>query len=291
MRPSVASVLRRAGSAAFVLVLSGSPLSCGDGDAPVRAGEDECPSAPPEQLEIEVIEELPHDPTAFTQGLVLDDEGALFESTGLEGRSSVRQVDLATGEVVQLAPLEDDLFGEGLALDPDGRLVQLTWTDGRALRWDRAPLELVGEHSYEGEGWGLALVSPDELAMSDGSDAITLRDAADFSVHERMPIERVDGEGDPVSVDRLNELEWDGEHLWANRWQTEEIVRIDLDCARVDGVVDAGALHRRAAEVADGAGQGDMDVLNGIAATGDGELLLTGKRWPLLFRVRLLEAS
>jgi glutamine cyclotransferase len=289
MRPAGAPARRFAGSALCGLVLLGWPLGCG-GDTPARSAAEDCPSAPPEQLEIEVIEELPHDPTAFTQGLVLDDEGALFESTGLEGSSTVRQVDLATGEVVQLAPLDADLFGEGLALDPDGRLVQLTWTDGRALRWDRATLEPDGDHTYDGEGWGLALVSPDTFAMSDGSDTITLRDTDDFTVRDRVPIGRLDASGQVDSVDRLNELEWDGEHLWANRWQTEEILRIDLECARVDGVVDAAELQRRAAQAAEATGQADLDVLNGIAAAGDGELLLTGKRWPLLFRVRVLEA-
>jgi glutamine cyclotransferase len=263
---------------------------CGDTGTGETA-EESCPAAPPERLEAEVIAEVPHDPTAFTQGLVFDGSGSLFESTGLEGSSSVREVDPDTGEVLRLAALDDELFGEGLAVDPDGQLVQLTWTEGRALRWDPSTLEQQGEHTYEGEGWGLALVSPDTFAMTDGSATVTLRDARDFSVRERVPIELVGTQGseEPEPVDRLNELEWDGRHLWANRWQTDQVLRIDLRCGRVDGILDAGDLHDRAAEVAVGSGQDDMDVLNGIAAIGGDELLLTGKRWPLMFRVRVPE--
>jgi glutamine cyclotransferase len=272
-----------------LLVLSAAVVGCGDPDADGTAAEG-CPGGPPERLEAEVVAELPHDPTAFTQGLVFDGSGSLFESTGLEGSSTVREVDPDTGEVLRLAPLDDELFGEGLAVDPDGQLVQLTWTDGRALRWDPSTLESEGEHTYEGEGWGLALVSPSTFAMTDGSAIVTLRDAQDFSVRDRVPIALVGTEGsEPAAVDRLNELEWDGRHLWANRWQTDQVLRIDLRCGRVDGILDAGDLHDRAAEVAASSGQEDMDVLNGIASVGEDELLLTGKRWPVMFRVRVPE--
>jgi glutamine cyclotransferase len=284
----VSTAVRRA-APALLTVLSAAVVGCGDPGTDDTAAEG-CPTGPPERLEAEVIAEVPHDPTAFTQGLVLDGSGSLYESTGLEGSSTVREVDPDTGEVLRLAPLDDELFGEGLAVDPDGQLVQLTWTDGRALRWDPSTLEREGEHTYEGEGWGLALVSPDTFAMTDGSATVTLRDARDFSVRDRVPIALVGAEGaDPEPVDRLNELEWDGRHLWANRWQTDQVLRIDLRCGRVDGIVDAGDLRDRAAEVAAGAGQDDMDVLNGIAAVGEDEMLLTGKRWPVMFRVRVPE--
>jgi glutaminyl-peptide cyclotransferase len=280
-------VLHRASRARLLLVLSVVTFGCGDRRTGGTA-EDVCPASPPDRLEAEVVAELAHDPTAFTQGLVFDDDGSLYESTGLEGSSTVREVDPVSGEVMRLAALDDELFGEGLAVDPDGQLVQLTWKEGRALRWDTSTLEPTGEQTYDGEGWGLALVSPTTFAMTDGSDTVTLRDARDLSVQERVPIELVDAEGsEPEAVDRLNELEWDGRHLWANRWQTDEVLRIDLECGRVDGVLDAGALHARAAEVAATSGQDDMDVLNGIASTDEGELLLTGKRWPVMFRVRV----
>jgi glutaminyl-peptide cyclotransferase len=281
----------RAARAAIGVVLVASTLGCGDdpGDSP---GEGDCRDAPPERLEATVIEELPHDPDAFTQGLAFGSDGELFESTGLEGASTVNRLDPSTGEVLQSAPLEEDLFGEGLAIDAEGELVQLTWTEGRALRWDPSTLEPLGEHTYSGEGWGLTLVDPETFAMSDGSSSITLRDVEGFAERDRVTVRRVESDGSsPVEVDRLNELEWDGEHLWANRWQTDEILRIDLDCGRVDGVLDAGALRDRAAEVASATGRSDMDVLNGIAIGEDGGMLLTGKRWPLMFRVEVTEGG
>src|SRR5690606_6476713 len=136
----------------------------------------------------------------------------------------------------------------------DDRLVQLTWTEGRALVWNRSELTAVGEHRYDGEGWGISTLDDGRLVMSDGSDTLTVRDPDDFSVLERWQITRADG-----AADRLNELEWDGERLWANRWQTDEIVRIDLRCRRVDGVLDASALTARAATAAAGR---PIDVLN-----------------------------
>ncbi len=253
-----------------------------------RAGEPAesgrgCPSGPPEELRAEVLEELPHDPAAFTQGLAFDAHGNLFESTGIEGSSAVRQLDPATGEVVRSVPLDGDLFGEGLAVGLDGEIVQLTWTEGRALRWDPEDLEPLGEFDYGGEGWGLARIRDGAFAMSDGSDALIVRDVEDFGILDRVEVGR-DGGG----ADMLNELEWDGEHLWANRWRTDEIVRIDLECSRIDAVLDASELHQRAAAVASSSTQSDMDVLNGIAHVDGDVFLVTGKRWPVMFRVRIV---
>lgn len=266
---------------AVVAVLAGG---CGSDDTPSGAGSipTDCGPAPePTPLRAEVLAEHPHDPTAFTQGLVVVD-GALYESTGRRGHSSVREVDLDSGRVLRSTDLDLELFGEGLTAVGDDRLVQLTWTEGRALVWNRSELTAVGEHRYDGEGWGISTLDDGRLVMSDGSDTLTVRDPDDFSVLERWQITRADG-----AADRLNELEWDGERLWANRWQTDEIVRIDLRCRRVDGVLDASALTARAATAAAGR---PIDVLNGIAHLPDsGDLLLTGKYWPLLFEVAVTE--
>ncbi len=243
----------------------------------------ECgPAAPPTRLVPEVLGERPHDPTAFTEGLLIVD-GVLYESTGLEGASSVRAVDPLTGSVLRRSDLDPDSFGEGLTAIDGDRLVQLTWKQGIAIVWDRTDLQRVGEHRYEGEGWGITTLDDGRLVMSDGSDTLTVRDPSDFSAIERWTVTRSDG-----TVDRLNELEWDGGRIWANRWQTDEIVRVDPRCHRVDAVVDTSTLRRRAAAVA----TAPIDVLNGIAhEPGTDRFLVTGKDWPVMFEVRFVAAA
>ncbi len=277
---------------ALALVLAG--VGCGTDDdrdlgsgttapGPATSSGGACPSGPPEALVPEVVRELPHDPEAFTQGLVVLD-GVLYESTGLEGSSSLRALDPDTGQELRRVELAPELFAEGLAQGDDGHLVQLTWKDGRALVWDRVSFAQVGEFAYTGEGWGLTTLDDGTLVMSDGSDELVQRDPADFGETDRWRVQR---DGGPT--DQLNELEWDGTHLWANRWQTDEILRIDPACRRVDGVVDASALAADAA--ATSSAPGDDDVLNGIAhLPGTDRFLVTGKLWPTLFEVRFVPA-
>lgn len=275
---------------AFVVVVT-LLAGCGGGRTADRGNSSvatvtvpaECgPAAPPTRLVPEVLGERPHDPTAFTEGLLIVD-GVLYESTGLEGASSVRAVDPLTGSVLRRSDLDPDSFGEGLTAIDGDRLVQLTWKQGIAIVWDRMDLQRVGEHRYEGEGWGITTLDDGRLVMSDGSDTLTVRDPSDFSAIERWTVTRSDG-----TVDRLNELEWDGGRIWANRWQTDEIVRVDPRCHRVDAVVDASPLRRRAAAVA----TAPIDVLNGIAhEPGTDRFLVTGKDWPVMFEVRFVAAA
>lgn len=253
------------------------------------AGDCEVPE--PVRLEPRVVETHPHDPDAFTQGLLVDDSGSLWESTGLRGESEIRQVDVETGEVLESRPLDPELFGEGLTQAADGELVQLTWTSGRALRWQRSPLMSSGGFDYEGEGWGITTLDDTFYAMSDGSSTLAFRSPEDFARVGEMELRRGDG-----PVGELNELEWDGDRLWANRYQSDEILRVELDCGVVDGVVDAGSLRALAAEAIGEAGLDrdleDRDVLNGIAWLGEDtpeRYYVTGKRWPLLFEVEFVE--
>ncbi|UDY35662.1 glutaminyl-peptide cyclotransferase [Dermatobacter hominis] len=276
-RPSVAVAV-----AACLVALVLGACSSDDGAAPATTAPT-CAAGAPERLAVEVLDERPHDPTAFTQGLLVVD-GDLYESTGQQGESTVREVDPTTGEVRRTSDLDPELFGEGLTAVGDDRLVQLTWKDGRALVWDRADLTLVDEHAYDGEGWGITTLDDGRLVMSDGSDRLAVRDPDDFAELDRWTVERSDG-----PADQLNELEWDGERLWANRWQTDEIVRIDPTCHRVDAVVDAAALTERAREAADP--DEPIDVLNGIAhLPGTDRFLVTGKDWPVLYEVRFVPA-
>ncbi|HEX7002581.1 MAG TPA: glutaminyl-peptide cyclotransferase [Trueperaceae bacterium] len=234
-----------------------------------------CASAPAE-LDALVLERLPHDSGAFTQGLLLHD-GLLYESTGLYGRSSLREVDPQSGEVLRIRALDPALFGEGLALVED-RLIQLTWRSGTALIYDLETFEPDGTFEYEGEGWGLCF-DGESLWMSDGSATLFERDPRSFEVVDRVEVTL---EGEPVT--RLNELECVGEHVYANVWQTNEIVRVVKESGRVDAVVDASGLlspQMRAVLSPDA-------VLNGIAYDPQrGRFLLTGKLWPAMFVVEL----
>ncbi|MEJ8280549.1 glutaminyl-peptide cyclotransferase [Pseudonocardia spirodelae] len=223
-------------------------------------------------LRPQVLAQVPHDRTAFTQGLELRD-GTLYEGTGRVGSSQLRALDPATGAVRAASPLPPAYFGEGITVSGT-RIWQLTWRDGVAIEWDRATLRPLREVPVDGEGWGLC-DDGTRLVRSDGTDRLTFHDPADMAPAGSVAV-TLDG----APVTRLNELECVGDRVWANVWQTDDIVRIDPATGVVDAVVDASGLlppDRRAG----------ADVLNGIAHVGGDEFLLTGKLWPTTFRVRL----
>lgn len=226
-------------------------------------------------LKVEVLRSYPHDPDAFTQGLVWRD-GVLYESTGMVGQSSLRRVDLATGAVAQRVDVPSPYFAEGLA-DIGNRLYQLTWQHGRVFVYDRSTFGRVGEFAYEGEGWGLCHDGT-SLVMSNGSDVLSFHDPATFAVERTV---RVTMDGRPLS--QINELECVGTDVYANVWQTETIVRIDAATGRVTARIDASGLLTPAE-------RRGVDVLNGIAwDPADETFLLTGKWWPKLFRVKFTQ--
>ncbi len=241
------------------------------GDQVASSAASSSGEAPVERLRVSVIQRYPHQRDAFTQGLLWHD-GLLYESTGEEGHSSLRLVELETGEVLRRRDDEPSLFGEGLALAGD-LLYQLTWQNGRALVFRRDDFAPVREFSYDGEGWGLCHDGT-SLVMSDGSERLVFRDPATFTPQRSV---RVTLEGNPVT--QLNELECVAGAVWANVWQTDTIVRIDPRDGRVTAVVDARGLLT--AEE-----QRTANVLNGIAWMPDsGHFLVTGKHWPWLFEV------
>lgn len=224
----------------------------------------------------QVIHTYPHDPKAFTQGLIYVD-GHLYESTGLNGRSSLRLVDLPTGNVLQNHELPSDLFGEGLT-DWASTLVQLTWTSHKALIYDRFSFRQTGTLAYEGEGWGLTHDSK-ELILSDGTSTLRFLDPATFRVTRRVKV--VDTSGKPV--ENLNELEFVRGQIYANIWQSDEIIRISPASGKVLGHIDlSGIIDKREL-------QGNGAVLNGIAydAAND-RLFVTGKLWPKLFEIKIV---
>lgn len=238
-----------------------------------------CRAAGPEHLTVEVVAEYPHDERAFTQGLLLRG-GTLYESTGLVGRSSLREVDLESGAVVRQRDIPSPYFAEGLELVGD-ELLQLTYTSGTLFRWDRETFGSTGTATYTGEGWGLCFDGT-ALWMSDGSANLVKRDPVSF---EELGSVRVTDQGDAVV--RLNELECVDGAVYANIWLTDDIVRIDPASGRVTARIDASPL--RAALGVPLIGDA---VLNGIAHDPDsGLFLLTGKLWPSLFAVRFVPAA
>jgi len=227
--------------------------------------------------EIRIVAVHPHDPAAFTQGLVWHD-GRLYESLGGYGRSSVREVDLESGRVLRESRLPASEFGEGLALAGD-RWIQLTWRESTAHLWRRDDLVAAGSMSYEGEGWGLT-TDGDRLVMSDGSSALVFRSSESFAPLSTLRVTRA---GRPEAY--LNELEWAAGSIYANIWQSDEIVRIDPASGEVRAVFDAGGLLTAEERQS-------TDVLNGIAWNpGTGRFYLTGKLWPKLFEVELVESE
>lgn len=270
--------------AALLVVLSSAACAGdvpGQGGAPPAPADDARiapapgPPAPLAELSVRVLATYPHDPSAFTQGLLVHG-GAVYESTGGYGRSTIRRVDPESGDVLLARSLPPNLFGEGLALAGD-RLVQITWREGVAWLWDPTTLERTGELSYQGEGWGLAF-DGERLVMSDGSDWLVFRDPASLAELDRV---QVTLEGRPLP--RLNELEWVDGQVWANVWGSSSVVRIDPASGAVTAVVDLSEL---AARIPPEESQG-IDVLNGIAWWPEREaFLVTGKLWPRAFLVR-----
>lgn len=272
--------LRHRYAALVVLVVVGlGPAACDSGTVADPVPQSGTGAGTPEALSIEVVSRRPHDPAAFTQGFAFGADGRLYESLGIEGRSSVREVDPATGDVVAEAPLDPDQFGEGLAIGPDG-LVQLTWKNGVARRWTLDPLRAAGSFAYDGEGWGLTF-DGDEFWQSDGSATLTRRDPSTFEPTGTVEVER-----DGAPVDELNELEWVDGVIYANVWHSDEILRIDPGSGTVTGVIDAAGLWT------DPARTSEM-TLNGIARHPDDpadRLWLTGKNWPEIHVVDVVPA-
>ena len=229
--------------------------------------------APP-VYDYRIVATYPHDPGAFTQGLVYR-EGQFYESTGQIGQSTIRRVRIADGRVLQSVPIPPGQFGEGI-VDWGDQIVSLTWTNGIGYRWNRRTLRRVGQWRYPGEGWGLTR-SGSEIVMSDGTAELRFLDPRTLAERRRVT---VTFQGQPLA--RLNELEWVKGEVFANVWMTPYIARIDPASGRVAGVIDLTALaaENRA---------GEANVLNGIAYDPAGDrLFVTGKNWAHLYEIDLL---
>lgn len=230
-----------------------------------------------------VIGSYPHDTAAYTQGLFFWD-GVFYESTGQNGSSSLRKVDLTSGRVLARTDLDRRYFGEGSAV-AGGKLYMLTWTNGEVLVFDPRTLELQEKIKYPREGWGLAALP--EGGKIDGIPSGAVVVASDGTANlyfldgkmSCLRTVRVTLEGRPVRL--LNELEWIDGRIWANVYTTDVIVVIDPQTGVVGSMIDCSSLIPHSERTA------GMDVLNGIALAPDGTVCLTGKNWPKMFRITL----
>lgn len=223
-----------------------------------------------------VVHTYPHDPNAFTEGLFYLN-GYLYESTGLEGHSSIRKVRLETGEVVLTRDLSPSYFGEGITYWGN-RLIQLTWKSQIGFVYNLNTFAPEGQFKYPGEGWALTR-NEREIIMSDGTSQLRILDPK--TLHEVRRIQ-VTAQGKPV--DQLNEVEWFQGSILANIWQTDRIARIDPKTGAVVAWIDLSGILPAGERI-----PGHTDVLNGIAYDpAAGRLFVTGKLWPKLFEIRVV---
>ena len=220
-----------------------------------------------------IIATFPHDTTSFTQGLVFAD-GQMYESTGLNGESTLRRVDVTTGKTLQRIDVPAQYFAEGLALVGD-ELLQLTWQHKLGFVYDRATFKQKRTFSYPTEGWGIAYDGTSQLVMSDGSDTLTFLDPKTFAPGKKL---RVFDAGRPVA--NLNELEWIEGEIWANVWMTDRIARISPTSGEINAWIDLSTLFPRSQRVP------PADELNGIAYDkATRRIFITGKKWPRLYQI------
>ena len=248
--------------------------ACESRTAPIQPPSPAPTDRPPDNT-YRVIQTYPHDPNAFTEGLVFH-EGVLFEGTGLVGESTLRRVELESGAVFERLSLPPEQFGEGIAIYTD-RILQLAPSSGTGFIYDLASLRLLGTFSYSGDGWGLTH-DGQRLILSDGTSSLRFLDPASFAEVGQLA---VTDRGQPVGG--LNELEFVEGEIFANIWPTDRVARISLETGQVVGWIDlAGILPEESRSPG-------VDVLNGIAYDPEqGRLFVTGKRWPTLFEIGLV---
>jgi glutamine cyclotransferase len=236
-------------------------------------------AAPPAQIPVysyEIVHTYPHDRGAFTEGLFFHD-GYLYESTGMNGQSSIRKVELASGRVVKQRDLPNDVFGEGI-VDWKNELIGLTWKNQEGYVFDLDSFDFEHKFAYSGEGWGMTR-NDRNLLMSDGTSTIRVLDPATL---KQVGAINVTMQGQPI--DQINELEWIKGQIYANIWQTNRIARIDPKTGHVTAWIDMSGLLSHSDREAAGA-----DVLNGIAYDAKTDrMFVTGKYWPNLFEIKLV---
>lgn len=276
----------------FIFCILALAASCSPGEKESRVSEKAetetvpSPKAPPApqpqtkrfeagaKYKAEILAEYPHDPESYTQGLIFND-GFLLETSGGRGNSSLRKVEIESGDIVLEKPLPAQYFAEGIALR-DGKIYMLTWTSGQCLVFDEGAFKATGAYVYSGEGWGLTFDGA-KFIRSDGSDRLYFHDLESFALSGEIA---VFDDGGPLR--RLNELEYFSGEIWANVYGSDYIARIDPAAGAVVGKIDLSFLRERLSNP-------KSEVMNGIACDEkSGAIFVTGKNWDKLFKIKLV---
>lgn len=230
----------------------------------------------PQTAGFKVIAEYPHDPKAFTQGLVVID-GQFYEGTGIQGESTLRKVELKTGRVITYVPLDASYFGEGITVMND-RIYQITWQNRVGFVYDLKSMKYQTSFRYTGDGWGLTHDGK-HLILSDGTSLLRFLDPKTFEVVKRIRVKSAAGQ-----VDKLNELEYVKGEIYANIWHSDRIARISPETGDVLGWIDLTDLYPLRTR------PNKEDVLNGIAYDEkNNRLFVTGKNWPKIYEIELVK--
>jgi glutaminyl-peptide cyclotransferase len=271
----VSFLLAATGAVGLWLIWCGAALTGAATPTMTRQGSVALSDTPIPVLSVTVVKTFPHDPKAFTQGLEYFD-GYLYESTGLQGKSSLRKVAIDTGKILRSVLLSPQYFGEGLTIF-HGKIYQLTWLSKTGFIYGLLSFRKTGQFHYESEGWGLAH-DDQSLILSDGSNQLQFIDPTTFQVQRRLEVY-----AGREAVANLNELEYINGRIYANVWHSTRIARIDPHTGQVLAWLD---LQKISAEEQ----HGPEDVLNGIAFDREGQrLFVTGKDWPKLFQIKIEE--
>jgi glutamine cyclotransferase len=256
-----------------VLLAVSSGFSCSDtSESPVPGNSDAI------IYTYNIVNTYPHDRTAFTQGLVFEDD-VLYEGTGQYGHSTLRRVELETGDILQIRELSDEFFGEGITIYED-EVIQITWKSNVGFVYGKNSFELLQQFNYPTEGWGITHDGT-RLIMSDGTSTLRFLDPQTFE-----EIGQLDVFDHDTPIDRLNELEYIQGEIYANVWQEDWIVRIAPETGRVVGWIDMRGLLSAEDQ------SEPVDVLNGIAYDAEADrLFVTGKWWPKLFEIELVSSE
>jgi glutaminyl-peptide cyclotransferase len=230
----------------------------------------------PKKYGYKVLHSYPHDSNAFTQGLIYD-KGVFYESTGQQASSSLREVNIETGNITRQHNLDGSLFGEGITLFGD-RIYQVTWENKVGFVYDKLTFKQLNKIYYSTQGWGLTTVN-DKIALSDGTNIIYFYEPETFTV-----VSKIEVYDNKEKIDSLNELEYINGEIWANIWMTDKIVRIDPQSGKVLGFIDMKGIMN------DPDTDTSVKVLNGIAYDIAGNrIFVTGKNWPKLFEIKVTE--
>ncbi len=222
-----------------------------------------------------LVERIPHSRADFTQGLEIQD-GKLYQSTGLYGRSKLQVFDLSSGKLLRQRKLAKTYFGEGITLFED-KIIQLTWHKRRAFIYNRNSFKRIGDFALPGQGWGLTN-DGNRLIYSDGTNLLRFIDPTNWQIIGSVAVTAYG-----CDIHYLNELEWTPDYLLANVWQSDSILMIDLASGAVQGQILLHGLLPASER------QKTTDLLNGIARDStDASLWVTGKHWPWLYHIELL---